>query len=165
MGLHELKPARGSRQQRRRVGRGDAGRRGSYSGRGIKGQKAKRNLPPLFEGGQLPLVLRLPYMRGFTNNFRTEYVPINLDRIDAAKSLDDVNPTSLVESGIVNKQGSLSKILGDGEISRALTVSAHAVSKSARAKIEAAGGTITIIPLPGKPAVEESTAEEAVSEE
>ena len=165
MGLHELKPARGSRQQRRRVGRGDSGRRGSYAGRGIKGQKAKRNLPPLFEGGQLPLVLRLPYMRGFTNNFRTEYVPVNLNRIESARSLDDVNPNSLVETGIVNKPGSLIKILGDGEISRAINLSAHAVSKSARSKIEAAGGTVTLIPLPGKPAAQESTPEEAGSEE
>ena len=149
-GMHELKPPRGARRPRRRVGRGNGSGRGTYSGRGNKGQKAKGNVPAVFEGGQLPLVKRLPYMRGFTNIFRTEYVAINLGRLDSFDAGSEVTPASLLQRGIVGKTRDLVKILGDGEISKPLQVAAHAFSATARAKIEAVGGTATVI---GKPAV------------
>jgi large subunit ribosomal protein L15 len=145
MGLHELKPARGSRSQKRRVGRGDSGRRGSTAGRGLKGQKARGQVHPLFEGGQLPLIKRLPYMRGFTNIFKKQYSPVNVDRLNAFEADAEVTPTSLREAGIVKKAKTMIKVLGDGELSRPLKVSAHGFSKSAREKIEAAGGTITVL--------------------
>ncbi|MCH7739856.1 MAG: 50S ribosomal protein L15 [Chloroflexi bacterium] len=145
MGLHELKGARGARSQKRRVGRGDSGRRGSTAGRGLKGQKARGSIRPLFEGGQLPLIKRLPYMRGFTNKFRKVYFPINVDRLNAFDADTEITPITLLEAGIVKKPGSLVKILGDGELDRALKVSAHGFSKSARGKIESAGGTVTVI--------------------
>lgn len=145
MGLHELKGARGARSQKRRVGRGDSGRRGSTAGRGLKGQKARGSIRPLFEGGQLPLIKRLPYMRGFTNHFRKVYSPINVDRLNAFDADTEITPITLLEAGILKKPGSLIKILGDGELDRALKVSAHGFSKSARGKIESAGGTVTVI--------------------
>lgn len=145
MGLHELKGARGARSQKRRVGRGDSGRRGSTAGRGLKGQKARGSVPPLFEGGQLPLIKRLPYMRGFHNKFRTEYIPVNVERLNAFDPDTEITPVSLLEAGIVNKPGSPVKILGDGDLDRPLKVSAHGFSKSARGKIESAGGTVTVI--------------------
>ena len=145
MGLHELKGARGARSQKRRVGRGDSGRRGSTAGRGLKGQKARGSIRPLFEGGQLPLIKRLPYMRGFNNKFRTEYAPINIERLNAFDADTEITPITLVEAGILKKPRSLVKILGDGELDRALKVSAHGFSKSARGKIESAGGTVTVI--------------------
>ena len=145
MGLHELKPARGSRFPKRRVGRGDAGRRGSTAGRGLKGQKARGNIPPLFEGGQLPLVKRLPYMRGFHNRFRVAYAGVNVDRLRVFDADAEVTPASLLDAGIVRKGRALVKILGDGELDRPLKVVAHRFSQSARAKIEEAGGTATVI--------------------
>ena len=152
-GLHELKPARGARRDRRRVGRGDGSGKGSYSGRGQKGQKARENLRPVFEGGQLPLVKRLPYMRGFTNVFRIEYEPVNLDRL-SEKFADgaDVTPESLLERRVLRSKSAYVKVLGAGDLKAALNVSAHAFSKSAREKIEAAGGAVTVIPLKQRPA-------------
>ena len=144
-GLHELKPAPGSRRRRRRVGRGDGSGRGSYSGRGNKGQKQHGKVPPLFEGGQLPLVKRLPYMRGFYNRFRTEYVGVNVGRLAVFGPDDEVTPEKLLERRLVRRSRDLVKILGDGEVSAPLNVSAHAFSKSARDKIEAAGGTATVL--------------------
>ena len=145
MGLHELKPARGSRSPKRRVGRGDAGRRGSTAGRGLKGQKARGNIPPLFEGGQLPLVKRLPYMRGFHNRFRVAYAGVNVDRLRVFDADAEVTPASLLDAGIVKKGRARVKILGDGELDRPLKVTAHRFSQSARSKIEEAGGTATVI--------------------
>jgi large subunit ribosomal protein L15 len=145
MALHQLKPARGSRSQRRRVGRGDSARRGSTAGRGTKGQKARRQVHPLFEGGQLPLIKRLPYMRGFTNVFKKQYSPVNLDRLNQFEAEAEVTPELLREAGIVKKSRTMIKILGDGELTRPLRVTAHGFSKSAREKIESAGGTITVL--------------------
>lgn len=130
---------------KRRVGRGDAGRRGSTAGRGLKGQKARGNIPPLFEGGQLPLVKRLPYMRGFHNRFRVAYAGVNVDRLRVFDADAEVTPASLLDAGIVRKGRALVKILGDGELDRPLKVVAHRFSQSARAKIEEAGGTATVI--------------------
>lgn len=144
-GLHELKPAAGSRKDRRRVGRGDGSGRGTYSGRGMKGQKARGSIHPVFEGGQLPLVKRLPYMRGFHNAFRVEYSPVNLERLDAFDEGAEITPELLLERNIIRRKQDLVKVLGDGEVKKALKISAHAFSKSAREKIEAAGGTATVI--------------------
>jgi large subunit ribosomal protein L15 len=144
-GLHELKPAPRSKKPRTRVGRGRGSGRGAYSGRGSKGQKAKENLPTVFEGGQLPLVKRLPFMRGFTNLFRTEYSPVNVESLGLFEDGADVTPELLVERRLVRRRRDKVKILGGGELSRSLKVSAHAFSKTARHKIESAGGTATLL--------------------
>ena len=146
--VHDLKPADGSRSRRKRVGRGIAGKGGKTAGRGTKGQKARNTVPVGFEGGQLPLQQRLPKLRGFTNPFRVEYQAINLDTI-AESGLSEVTPEALLERGLVSK-GALVKVLGRGELSGAVTVKAHAFSKSAESAITAAGGTVEKLPLPFK---------------
>jgi large subunit ribosomal protein L15 len=145
MGLHDLKPAKGSVRPRRRVGRGDGSGRGTYSTRGSGGQKQRTSIKPFFEGGQLPLVKRLPYMRGFNNKWRTEYVPVNVSRLEVFDADAEVGPAELASAGIITKPGEKIKILGDGEISTSLQVTAHGFSKSARTKIEAAGGSVVVI--------------------
>ena len=145
MGLHDLKPAKGSVRSRRRVGRGDGSGRGTYSSRGSKGQKQRTSIKPFFEGGQLPLVKRLPYMRGFNNKWRIEYVPVNVSRLGVFAANAEVGPDELASAGIITKPGEKVKILGDGEIATSLKVSAHGFSKSAQEKIEAAGGSIVVI--------------------
>lgn len=148
MQLHELKPPKGAKKKRKRLARGNAGRGGTYAGRGRKGQRARSGgkLPPYFEGGQLPLVRRLPFKRGFTNIWRKEYTPVNVDQLEerfAAGSV--VSPATLVEAGLIKREDELIKILGRGELNTALMIRAHAFSKSAREKIEAAGGTVEVI--------------------
>jgi large subunit ribosomal protein L15 len=152
MGLHELISPAGSRRNRRRRGQGDSAGQGSYAGRGFKGQKKRGSVSPHFEGGQLKLVKRLPYMRGFHNPFRVEYIGVNLDRLEAFGAGAEVSPQSLIEKGLVNKPGLPVKILGTGEAVQGIKVTAHAFSASARAKIEAAGGTATVIAAPGSDA-------------
>ena len=139
MKLHELSPAEGSKHSRKRVGRGPGSGLGKTAGRGEKGQKSRTGYSgrPGFEGGQMPLVRRVP-KRGFTNVFRTEYAVINV--ADLAELEGEVTPESLARRGLV-RGGQPVKILGDGEIGTALKVKANKFSKSARAKIEAAGGT------------------------
>lgn len=141
MKLHELQPAPGSRKKRIRAGRGDASRRGKTAGRGTKGQNSRSGggVRPYFEGGQLPLVRRLPYVRGFTNIFRVEYAVVNVGRLEEFDTDAEITPALLQEVGMVRKNMPV-KILGDGELTRPLTVHAHRFSTSARAKIEAAGG-------------------------
>ena len=146
--LHNLKPAPGSRRPRRRVGRGDGSNRGSYSGRGSKGQKQTGKVPFLFEGGQLRIVKRLPHMRGFTNRFRTEYSPINVESLNAFEDGSTISVDDLYASRLVRRRGSLIKLLGDGDISTQVNIQVHACSDSARAKVEAAGGTVSIIGAP-----------------
>lgn len=146
MKIHDLRPAPGSRTTKRRVGRGIGGRRGKTAGRGMKGQKARGQVPVNFEGGQMPLHMRVPKLRGFTNPFRVEYQAVNLDVLDTI-GLDTINPADLHARGLIGK-GALVKVLGRGEISRAVTVSAHGFSKSAEAAITGAGGTVEILPLP-----------------
>lgn len=139
MKLHELKPAPGSRRPRKRIGRGPGSGRGKTAGKGHNGQKSRAGYSRRagFEGGQMPLIRRVP-KRGFTNIFRKEYSIIN---VSALEDLDGtIGPTELFELGLA-KKGSLVKILGDGELSKSLTVKAHKFSASARSKIEAAGGT------------------------
>ena len=147
-GLHQLKPSKNSRKPRKRVGRGNGSGQGTYSGRGSKGQKQTGHVPFLFEGGQLPLIKRLPHMRGFTNIFRVESTPVNLSVLEEFRAGSDVTVEKLVEAGVVRKKNARVKILGDGTLSKKLNVSAHAFSKSAKAQIEAAGGTVTVVEMP-----------------
>ena len=146
MKVHELAPAPGSTTRRRRVGRGIAGKGGKTAGRGTKGQGARGQIKPGFEGGQLPLKQRIPKLKGFKNPFRVEYNVINLDTLEGFEG-DTVSPESLRAAGLVHKHG-LVKVLGRGELTRKLTVSAHAFSKSAVSAIEAAGGTTSVLPPP-----------------
>ena len=154
MKVHDLQPSEGSNQSRRRVGRGIAGKGGKTAGRGTKGQKARGSIPAAFEGGQMPLHMRIPKLKGFTNPFRVEYQAINLDALEES-GLDEVSPEALLGKGLVSKKA-LVKVLGRGEITRAVNVKAHAFSASAEAAITAAGGTVERLPLPwgeGRPPV------------
>jgi large subunit ribosomal protein L15 len=146
MKVHELKPAPGSHHPRRRVGRGIAGKGGKTAGRGTKGQGARDTIKPGFEGGQLPLIQRIPKLKGFKNPFRVEYTVVNLDVLESVEG-DTVTPDSLRAVGLVHKHG-LVKVLGRGELTRKLNVSAHAFSRSAVQAIEAAGGRTEVIPPP-----------------
>jgi large subunit ribosomal protein L15 len=144
--VHDLKPAPGSKKRGKRVGRGIGGKGGKTAGRGTKGQKARSKVPTGFEGGQMPLHMRVPKLRGFNNPFRVEYQAVNLDTLEAS-GLDEVTPEALHAKGLVGK-GSLVKVLGRGELSRAVTVKAHAFSKAAEAAITDAGGSVEVVPLP-----------------
>ena len=152
MKVHELAPAPGSTRPRRRVGRGTGGKGGKTAGRGTKGQGARNTIKAGFEGGQLPFAQRIPKLKGFKNPFRVEYNAVNLDTLEAFEG-SLVSPETLRDRGLVHKHG-LVKILGRGELSRKLDVRAHAFSASARAAIESAGGTVTVLELPfrGRPA-------------
>lgn len=150
MKLNDLKPTEGSKKSRTRVGRGKAAGRGTYAGRGIKGQGARgrRKKKQYFEGGQLPLVRRLPFKRGFTNPFRIEYQEVNVG--DLEKRFDDgaeVTPDTLVEVGLLRDVDEPVVILGSGDLEKKLTVKAHRVSKSAQEKIEKAGGSYEKVEL------------------
>jgi large subunit ribosomal protein L15 len=147
MKLHELKPAEGAKKRRKRVGRGTAAGQGKTAGRGMKGQLARSggSLPPYFEGGQLPLVRRLPFARGvgFRDPWKVSFVPVNVDRLGWVFEADTVvTPEVLAEHGIIQRADDLVVILGRGELDKPLVVHAHRFSKSARAKIEAAGGQV-----------------------
>jgi large subunit ribosomal protein L15 len=144
--LHDLQPAAGSNKRGKRKARGIGGKGGKTAGRGTKGQRARNTVPVGFEGGQMPLLRRVPKLRGFTNPFRVEYQGINLDTLEET-GLADVSPETLLERGLVGK-GALVKILGRGEVTKAITVKAHGFSKSAEAAITAAGGSVEILPLP-----------------
>jgi large subunit ribosomal protein L15 len=146
MKLHDLKSPEGSTHRKKIVGRGIAGKGGKTAGRGTKGQKARRQIPAGFEGGQLPLLQRIPKLKGFTNPFRVEYTPVNLDAL-VTLGVTEINPDVLVARGLARKKD-LVKVLGRGELSSALHVSAHGFSASARTAIEAAGGTVTKLDLP-----------------
>jgi len=145
MKVHELKPAPGSRRPKRRVGRGIAGKGGKTAGRGMKGQGARDTVRAGFEGGQMPLSRRVPKQKGFKNPFRVEYAVVNLDTLEAFGG-DEVSPAALREAGLTHK--GLVKVLGRGELTRALRVRAHAFSKTAEHAITAAGGSIEVIPPP-----------------
>jgi large subunit ribosomal protein L15 len=146
MKIHDLKPAEGSNKRRKRVGRGIGANGGKTAGRGSKGQRARNNVRVGFEGGQMPLLQRVPKLRGFNNPFRVEYQAINLDTITES-GLSDVSPETLYANGLIGK-GALVKVLGRGTITGAVTVTAHAFSASAKAAIEAAGGTAIELPSP-----------------
>ncbi len=144
MKVHELRSPNGAKRGRKRVGRGDAAGQGSYSGRGMKGQNARSGggVRPGFEGGQLPIIKRLPHIRGFKNRFRTQYSVVNLKGLSGFPADSEVTPEVLVEAGILNDVKRPVKVLGDGNIAVALTIVAHKFSGSARQKIEAAGGSV-----------------------
>ena len=143
--LHDLRPAPGARREKTRVGRGE-GSKGKTAGRGTKGTKARYQVPAGFEGGQMPLHRRLPKLKGFSNaRFKTTYQVVNTGRLtELFPSGGDVTPETLAANGAV-RRGELVKVLGDGDVTVALRVSAHAVSESARQKIEAAGGTVSLL--------------------
>jgi large subunit ribosomal protein L15 len=141
--VHHLRPAPGAKTARTRVGRGEGGKRGKTAGRGTKGTKARYQVPERFEGGQMPLHMRLPKLRGFTNPFRTEYQVVNLDKLSTLfPDGGQVSVEELVRRGAVRKD-CLVKVLGSGEVTVALQVSAHAFSGTATEKITAAGGSVT----------------------
>jgi large subunit ribosomal protein L15 len=145
MKLHHLRPAEGSVRPRKRVGRGKAAGQGKTAGRGTKGLLARHNSRPGFEGGQMPLQRRVPKLKGFTNPNRVEFTVVNVERLGQVFDAgSEVTPETLHGHGLVRK-GAPVKVLGRGELDRALTVRVHAVSGSARQKIEQAGGTIQIL--------------------
>lgn len=144
MRQNELSPAPGSKKKRKRVGRGNGSGHGTYSGRGSKGQKSRSGfkMKPGFEGGQLPLIRRLPRKRGFTNIFRVEYSVVNLDKLSLFEVGSEVTPERLLAAGVVKSLRYPVKILAGGDISYPLSVKADKFSAAAKAKIEAAGGTV-----------------------
>jgi large subunit ribosomal protein L15 len=147
MKLHDLQPAPGAKKRRTRKARGIAAGKGKTAGRGTKGQNSRAGggVRPYFEGGQLPLVRRLPQKRGFRNENRIEYVAVNLYRIAGFEG--EVTPETLADAGVIRGPSVPVVILGEGELERALTVRAHRFSSSAKAKIEAAGGVAEVLPL------------------
>ena len=145
MELKDLKPAEGSRHSRKRVGRGNGSGYGKTAGRGLNGQKSRAGggKRPGFEGGQTPLAMRLPKLPGFRNINRVEYLPVNVSRLEEKFEAGEVvNGKSLKAKGIIKHEDALVKVLGDGELTKALIVSVDKVSASAKAKIEAAGGKV-----------------------
>lgn len=150
MKLHDLRPNPGSKKKRKRVGRGISAGQGKTAGRGTKGQNARSGGGKgiYFEGGQLPLARRLPYKRGFTNVNKIYYTPVNVKDL-AAFDFEgvEVTPEVMAIIGLIRKPDVPVVVLGDGEIDEALTVKAHRFSASAKEKIEAAGGTVEVLPL------------------
>lgn len=149
MKAHDLRPDSGATKKRKRVGRGTGSGKGRTSGRGTKGQNSRTGggVPITFEGGQLPLVKRLPKMRGFNNRFKVEYVPVNLDFMDSRFDANaNVDPTSLASVGLLGNANDPIVVLARGEVTKPLHVKAHRVSGSAKEKIEAAGGSVEILP-------------------
>lgn len=146
MRIHDLKPAKGARKRRKRVGRGNASGHGGTSTRGHKGQNSRSGggTRPGFEGGQMPLQRRLP-KRGFTNIFRKEYAILNVSRLDRLTGMDEVDPDLLLARGVIKRMGAGVKILANGEISRPVRVKAHKFSRKAVEKIRAAGGEVEIL--------------------
>jgi large subunit ribosomal protein L15 len=141
--LHHLRPAEGAKKARTRVGRGRAGTRGKTAGRGTKGTGARGTIRAGFEGGQMPLIRRIPKLKGFKNPNRVEFAPVNVEIL--AKYFDgDVTPEALYQHGLAHK-GAKIKVLARGELDKKLTVRAHAFSKAAKEKIEAAGGTAEVL--------------------
>ena len=140
---HQLAPAKGARKNRKRVGRGDSAGQGSTAGRGNKGQKSRSGggVPPWFEGGQLPLIKGLPMKRGFHNRFKTYYSLVKVETLEAFEAGERITPERLLETGHVRNLKLPVKIVGDGEISKSVTVVAAKFTKSAKRKIEAAKGT------------------------
>src|SRR3989441_1658460 len=160
LNLTDLKPAQ-ERKDRKRVGRGPGSGKGKFSGRGIKGQKSRSGSHKMragFEGGQMPIYMRIGKLRGSTSKdampvgpFRTATQPVNLRDLDRFDAVEEVTPESLVEKGLLKNTKIDVKLLGTGEVSKKLTIRVHAISASARAKIEAAGGTIELLREPKAP--------------
>jgi len=144
MQAHQLKPPRGAKHARKRMGRGNAAGQGTYSGRGLKGQKSRAGNKPrrFFEGGQTRLIKKLPFRRGFRNPFRVEYQAVNLDDLQRFEAGTEVTPDLLKEKGVLRSLRKPVKILAAGELTKKLKVSAHRFSVTAKEKIEGAGGTV-----------------------
>lgn len=150
MKLHDLQPDPGSHTKKTRVGRGISAGKGKTAGRGTKGAGARgqgARKGPYFEGGQLPLVRRLPFKRGFTNIFRTIYQEVNVSRLETLDAGTTVTPELLAEKGWIRDADNPVAILGNGDLSKKLTVQGHRFTKSAQAKIEKAGGSVEVLPL------------------
>ena len=147
MKIHDLKPPAGSHKKKQRIARGIGGKGGKTAGRGSKGQRARGSIKPGFEGGQTPLHRRIPKAKGFNNPFRVEYHVVNLDTLESFDAGSEVSPATLRARGLVAKRG-LVKVLGRGELNKAVTVKAHGFSESAKSAIEAAGGSVEIVPAP-----------------
>jgi len=146
MRVDQIAQKHGAKKSRKRVGRGIGGKGGKTAGRGTKGQYARNTVARGFEGGQMPLKQRVPKLKGFNNPFRVEYQAINVDTLDALGTTE-ITAQLLVEKGLIRK-GNLVKVLGRGKVKKALTLSVHAVSKTAEEAITAAGGKIIILPKP-----------------
>ena len=147
MQLNDLRPAEGAKKARKRIGRGNASGHGTTAGRGTKGQLSRSGggKGAGFEGGQQPLAMRLPKLPGFTNRNRVEYAPVNVSRLEEKfADGDTVDTASLIAAGIIKRADKLVKVLGNGEITKKLTVKVDKVSASAKAKIEAAGGKVEL---------------------
>ncbi len=142
--LHHLAPSPGSKKKKIRVGRGEGGRRGKTAGRGTKGLKARSKLRPGFEGGQTPLAMRLPKLKGFTNPNKEQYAIVNLSAFEEFDKGSEVTPQALRDRGLIRHRGRV-KVLAEGDLDKPLTVKAHAFSRVAREKIEKAGGTVEVI--------------------
>lgn len=147
IGAHELAPDKGATHAKKRVGRGNASGHGTYSGKGLKGQKSRSGgkIRQGFEGGQLPLIRRMHVLRGFNNKWKVYYQPVNVSALERFEAGSDVTPETLRSAGILKNLRQPVKILGDGELSRKLNVSANAFTATAKSKIEAAGGTATLL--------------------
>lgn len=144
MKLHHLKPAPGSKKRKIRVGRGEAGRRGKTAGRGTKGQKARGTVRPGFEGGQMPLQRRMPKLKGFKNRNKQVFAVLNVERLQDFEAGSEVTPEVLRDLGLVKQRGHI-KVLGEGDLDKALKVRAHAFSLGAVEKIKAAGGSVEVV--------------------
>ncbi len=145
---HELRPAEGARHATKRIGRGNGSGHGTYATKGMKGQQARtgNDLRTAFEGGQMPLALRLARKRGFTNKWRTEYEWVNVGQLAGLAGGETITPDRLASAGLIRHTSRPVKVLGEGELSAPITIQAHAFTASARAKIEAAGGRIEQLP-------------------
>ena len=142
--FHHLKPTPGSTKQKLRKGRGEAGKRGKTAGRGTKGTGARKTVPAYFEGGQIPLYRRIPKLRGLKNGPKMAYVVVNLNELEERGVEGEVTPDTLRELGLTRKKG-LVKVLGDGELSKKIDLKIHAISETAKTKIESAGGSVELI--------------------
>ncbi|MCX8125608.1 MAG: 50S ribosomal protein L15 [Dehalococcoidia bacterium] len=144
MRQHDLRPAPGSKHARKRLGRGDGSGHGSYCGRGLKGQKSRSgpDIPRGFEGGQLPIIKRLPQKRGFTNIFKVKYAIVKVGQLKVFPAGAEVTPKTLAEARVIDSSETPVKLLADGEIRQPLMVKVHKSSAAAKAKIEAAGGKV-----------------------
>lgn len=149
MKLHDLKPNEGKKKNRIRAARGTGGKRGKTAGRGIKGYGARSGSGGklFFQGGNLPFYRRLPFKRGFTPPFQQEYNEINLDQLEEFKADAEITPETLDEARLIRKQGLPVVLLGRGDVKNAYKVQVHRVSKGARAKIEAAGGSVELLEI------------------
>lgn len=144
--FHHLKPTPGSTKSKIRKGRGEAGKRGKTAGRGTKGTGARKTVPAYFEGGQIPLYRRIPKLKGLKNTPKMSYVVVNVSDLQEKNLKGDIDPEILQKNGLTRKKGFV-KILGNGEITNSVNVKAHAVSESAKKKIEDAGGTVEVIEI------------------